>query len=145
MNNASRMKTNFIIVLNDNQMSISENVGGMNQYLNSFRTSDAYLDLKDGVTNSLNRIPVVGERMVKRIRNAKSGIKQRSRERDIFLPSVIRRASMERDRLTLTPVFRCIIRKKRITRMCFPPSCAKWGSGSRRWLRLPQRWQTEPV
>lgn len=46
MNNASRMKTNFIIVLNDNQMSISENVGGMNQYLNSFRTSDAYLDLK---------------------------------------------------------------------------------------------------
>ena len=59
MNNASRMKTNFIIVLNDNQMSISENVGGMNQYLNSFRTSDAYLDLKDGVTNSLNRIPVV--------------------------------------------------------------------------------------
>lgn len=50
MNNASRMKTNFIIVLNDNQMSISENVGGMNQYLNSFRTSDAYLDLKDGVT-----------------------------------------------------------------------------------------------
>ena len=34
MNNASRMKTNFIIVLNDNQMSISENVGGMNQYLN---------------------------------------------------------------------------------------------------------------
>lgn len=38
MNNASRMKTNFIIVLNDNQMSISENVGGMNQYLNSFRT-----------------------------------------------------------------------------------------------------------
>ena len=67
------------------------------------------------------------------------------RERDIFLPSVIRRASMERDRLTLTPVFRCIIRKKRITRMCFPQSCAKWGSGSRRWLRLPQRWQTEPV
>ena len=72
LNNASSLKTNFIIVLNDNQMSISENVGGMNQYLNSFRTSDAYLDLKDGVTNSLNRIPVVGERMVKRIRNAKS-------------------------------------------------------------------------
>lgn len=72
MNNASRMKTNFIIVLNDNQMSISENVGGMNQYLNSFRTSDAYLDLKDSVTNSLNRIPVVGERMVKRIRTPKA-------------------------------------------------------------------------
>lgn len=82
MNNASRMKSNFIIVLNDNQMSISENVGGMNQYLSSFRTSDAYLDLKDGVTNSLNRIPVVGERMVRQIRNAKSGIKQ------LFVPGM---------------------------------------------------------
>lgn len=82
MNNASRMKSNFIIVLNDNQMSISENVGGMTQYLNSFRTSDAYLDLKDGVTNSLNRIPVVGERMVRQIRNAKSGIKQ------LFVPGM---------------------------------------------------------
>lgn len=82
MNNASRMKSNFIIVLNDNQMSISENVGGMNQYLSSFRTSDAYLDLKNGVTNSLNKIPVVGEKMVRKIHNAKSGIKQ------LFVPGM---------------------------------------------------------
>ena len=82
MNNASRMKSNFIIVLNDNQMSISENVGGMNQYLSSFRTSDAYRDLKNGVTNSLNKIPVVGEKMVRKIHNAKSGIKQ------LFVPGM---------------------------------------------------------
>lgn len=82
LNNASSMKTNFIIVLNDNNMSISENVGGLNRYLSNFRTADAYMDLKDGVTNSLNRIPVVGERLVKKIRNAKSGIKQ------LFVPGM---------------------------------------------------------
>lgn len=76
LNNASRLNTNFLIVLNDNNMSISENVGAMSQYLGSFRTSDTYNDLKDKVTNSLNKIPFVGERMVKSIRNAKSGIKQ---------------------------------------------------------------------
>jgi 1-deoxy-D-xylulose-5-phosphate synthase len=76
LNNASQLRSNFIIVLNDNNMSISENVGGLNQYLSKFRTSNAYLDLKDGVTNSLNRIPVVGERVVKQIHHAKSGIKQ---------------------------------------------------------------------
>lgn len=82
LNNASLMKSNFIIILNDNNMSISENVGGMNQYLSNFRTSDTYLDLKDGVANSLNKIPLVGERMVRQIRNAKSGIKQ------LFVPGM---------------------------------------------------------
>ena len=76
LNNAARLKSNFIIVLNDNNMSISENVGGMSSYLAGFRTADAYLDLKNNVMNSLNKIPVYGERMVKRIRKTKSGIKQ---------------------------------------------------------------------
>lgn len=83
LNNASAMKSNFIIVLNDNNMSISENVGGLNRYLSNFRTRDAYMDLKDGVEHSLNRIPVVGERLVKKIRNAKSGIKQ------LFVPGML--------------------------------------------------------
>lgn len=82
LNNASRMKTNFIIVLNDNNMSISENVGGLSKYLNDFRTADAYMDLKDGVVNSLSRIPVYGDRIVRKIRNAKSGIKQ------LFVPGM---------------------------------------------------------
>ena len=76
LNNASRMKTNFIIVLNDNNMSISENVGGVSRHLGNLRTADAYQGLKEGVTNSLNKIPVFGERIVTRIRRTKSGIKQ---------------------------------------------------------------------
>ena len=83
LNNASRMKTNFIIVLNDNNMSISENVGGLSKYLNDFRTADAYMDLKDGVANSLSKIPVYGDRIVRKIRNAKSGIKQ------LFVPGML--------------------------------------------------------
>ena len=46
LNNASRLKSNFIIILNDNNMSISENVGGMSRYLNGLRTAQAYTDLK---------------------------------------------------------------------------------------------------
>ena len=76
MNNAANLKSNFIIVLNDNNMSISENVGGMSSYLAGFRTADAYLGLKNNVMNSLNKIPVYGERVVKHIRKTKSGIKQ---------------------------------------------------------------------
>ena len=76
MNNAANLKSNFIIVLNDNNMSISENVGGMSSYLACFRTADAYLGLKNNVMNSLNKIPVYGERVVKHIRKTKSGIKQ---------------------------------------------------------------------
>lgn len=76
LNNAAQLKSNFIIVLNDNNMSISENVGGMSQYLAGFRTADAYLDLKLGVMNSLKKIPVYGDKAVEKIRRTKSGIKQ---------------------------------------------------------------------
>jgi deoxyxylulose-5-phosphate synthase len=53
LNNASQIKKNFIIVLNDNNMSISENVGGMSAYLANFRTADSYRDLKANVMKSL--------------------------------------------------------------------------------------------
>lgn len=75
LNNAARLKSNFIIILNDNNMSISENVGGLSSYLAGFRTADAYLDLKLNVLNSLNKMPY-GEKMVSKIRKTKSGIKQ---------------------------------------------------------------------
>ena len=83
LNNAAQLKSNFIMVLNDNNMSISENVGGLSMYLSGFRTADAYLDLKMGVMNSLNKIPVYGSRMVNRIRRTKSGIKQ------LFIPGML--------------------------------------------------------
>lgn len=76
MNNAARLKSNFIIVLNDNNMSISENVGGISSYLNGLRTADAYTGLKQGVEETLKRIPVQGEKIVYQIKKTKSGIKQ---------------------------------------------------------------------
>lgn len=76
LNNAAALKSNFIIVLNDNKMSISENVGGISSYLGGFRTADAYLDLKQGIMNSLTKIPVYGDKVVQKIRKTKSGIKQ---------------------------------------------------------------------
>lgn len=76
LNNASQLEKNFIIVLNDNNMSISENVGGMSKYLANFRTTDAYRDLKMEVMNSLHKIPGCGEKLIQSIRSAKSSIKQ---------------------------------------------------------------------
>lgn len=76
LNNAAHLKTNFIIVLNDNYMSISENVGGMSNYLTQLRTADFYTGLKKGVTNALHKIPTVGDHMIEQIRRTKSSIKQ---------------------------------------------------------------------
>lgn len=76
LNNASNLKTNFIVVLNDNHMSISENVGGMSRYLANLRTADIYTGLKKGVTNALQQVPVMGDRMIEHIRKTKSSIKQ---------------------------------------------------------------------
>ena len=76
LNNAARLDTNFIIVLNDNNMSISENVGGVSRYLNNIRTADRYLGLRDGVYNTLKDMPKYGDQMVKFIRRAKNSFKQ---------------------------------------------------------------------
>lgn len=76
LNNAANLKKNFIIVLNDNEMSISRNVGGMSKYLGRLRTADIYTGLKKGVTNTLKQIPVVGDDMISKIRKTKSSIKQ---------------------------------------------------------------------
>jgi len=76
LNNAARLKSNFIIVLNDNNMSISENIGGMSRYLGSIRTGQVYNDLKEGVVKALSRIPKVGDQLIHQIKNTKSGIKQ---------------------------------------------------------------------
>ena len=74
LNNAARAKTNFIIVLNDNNMSISENVGGVSKYLNNIRTADTYLEIKEGVYNSLKDTRI-GDSLVESIRRAKSSVK----------------------------------------------------------------------
>lgn len=76
LNNAARMKKNFIIVLNDNNMSISENVGGMSRYLNGIRTDEGYNYLKKVVNNHLERVPVVGQPLIDKITRTKNGLKQ---------------------------------------------------------------------
>ena len=76
LNNASRLETNYIIVLNDNNMSISENVGGMSKYLNNIRTADKYLGLKEGIYNTLKGVPRYGDAFVDAIRKAKRSVKQ---------------------------------------------------------------------
>ena len=83
LNNAAHLKTNYIIVLNDNNMSISENVGGMSMYLNGLRTADFYNDLKKGVTDTLSKIPGIGEHVVSGIRRTKNSIKQ------LFVPGML--------------------------------------------------------
>ncbi len=75
LNNASQLKSNFIIVLNDNQMSISPNVGGMSNYLNGLRTADAYTGFKENLQNTLEILPG-GDWLVDRLKRTKSGLKQ---------------------------------------------------------------------
>lgn len=82
LNNASALKSNFIIILNDNEMSISKNVGGMSNYLSHIRTAKVYTGLKNDVINALGKIPVYGDKMVNTIRKTKSGIKQ------LFIPGM---------------------------------------------------------
>ncbi len=76
LNNASQLKSNFIIVLNDNEMSISKNVGGISSYLGNLRTADSYNDLKTGVKKGLNKIPGIGPATVKKIHKAKDSMKR---------------------------------------------------------------------
>ena len=83
LNNAAQMKKNFIIILNDNEMSISPNVGGMSKYLGSVRTREGYTALKKGVENALNAIPGVGKSIATGVSMVKNSIKQ------FFVPGML--------------------------------------------------------
>lgn len=74
INNAAKSETPFIIVLNDNKMSISENVGGVPSYLNQIRTAESYQHLKESIKNKLRTVPR-GQSMIHGIQNVKSGFK----------------------------------------------------------------------
>ncbi|MCR5742632.1 MAG: 1-deoxy-D-xylulose-5-phosphate synthase [Lachnospiraceae bacterium] len=76
LNNASNLKTNFIIVLNDNTMSISPNVGGISTFLSNLRTSDKYTELKQSVTAGIKEIPGLGKGLYNTISGTKKSIKQ---------------------------------------------------------------------
>ena len=75
LNNASKLTKNFIIVLNDNNMSISENVGGVSKYLNKIRTANSYQGLKKGIYNALLGSKV-GDDVIDGVRRVKNVLKQ---------------------------------------------------------------------
>lgn len=82
LNNAATLKSNLVIVLNDNKMSIAGNVGGMTNYLGKIRVSSRYMDLKDDVEEALRHLPAVGEGLIKKIRKSKDSIKR------LFIPGI---------------------------------------------------------
>ncbi|MDD5945419.1 MAG: 1-deoxy-D-xylulose-5-phosphate synthase [Clostridia bacterium] len=82
LNNAGRSNRNLIVILNDNQMSISSNVGAISRHLGELRTEKRYLEAKDGVKKILSRLPA-GEPVVNSIKRTKKRIKY------MFVPGVI--------------------------------------------------------
>ncbi|MBP5353749.1 MAG: 1-deoxy-D-xylulose-5-phosphate synthase [Lachnospiraceae bacterium] len=75
LNNIGRFGTNVIVVLNDNEMSISKNVGGIANYLGHLRMSQGYLNLKSSVERKLNRTNIGGA-LAKGIKKTKDSIRQ---------------------------------------------------------------------
>lgn len=75
INNAGRNKSNLIVILNDNEMSISKNVGSISSYLNRVRTGTAYYTAKKGIENVISKIPGVGNAVVRFIRKTKESLK----------------------------------------------------------------------
>ncbi len=76
LNNAAVLEKNFIVVLNDNQMSISQNVGGMSLYLDKIRTDRSYQEVKGDISHLLDKIPIVGSPIKKVAKEARDAFKQ---------------------------------------------------------------------
>ena len=84
LNNAGRFKKNFIVVLNDNKMSISRNVGSMARYLAQIRTKPSYFRFKGNVEYALDRLPGIGRPLHHAIIQSKSVLKQLLYDSTIF-------------------------------------------------------------
>lgn len=74
LNNAGRLKSNLVVILNDNEMSISSNVGSLTNYLNKLRTTEKYTDLKVKVKETLDK-SAIGKKFSHILSNTKTGIK----------------------------------------------------------------------
>jgi len=75
MNDAGRSKTDLLVVLNDNNMSISGNVGGVSEHLSKIRSAPAYMRLRDDIRNTIQRTPFVGEPLASLISTFKEKLK----------------------------------------------------------------------
>jgi 1-deoxy-D-xylulose-5-phosphate synthase len=82
LNNAGRLKENLVVILNDNEYSISRNVGALANYLGHFRTDPHYLRAKENFEEMLHRFPA-GELVLEAVRKFKGGIKQ------LFIPGML--------------------------------------------------------
>lgn len=84
LNNAGRSKTNLIVILNDNEMSISKNVGSVAKYLTKIRSKKRYVRMKAKLERFLDRIPLIGHSMASGLFNFKTAIKNLIYESTIF-------------------------------------------------------------
>ena len=84
LNNAGRSNQRMIIVLNDNEMSISQNVGALAKYLAKIRSTTSYFKLKDFTQDTLLKIPVVGEGVVDMVSSSKKAVKQMLYHSNLF-------------------------------------------------------------
>lgn len=75
LNYAGEIKSDLTVVLNDNEMSISNNVGGLSEYLNSLRTDPKYARIKNDIEFLLNHIPAIGKRVSKTVERVKDSLK----------------------------------------------------------------------
>ena len=76
LNDAGNSNTNLIVVLNDNEMSIAKNVGGISEFLTRIRTRKLYNKSNRYIKNAVSHIPRVGNGIIKFVRKIKYGIKQ---------------------------------------------------------------------
>ena len=76
LNNAGRLHRNLIVILNDNTMSISKNVGSMARYLSYIRTKPGYIRTKNRLERTLRKLPVVGTPIASGLRRLKRGVKR---------------------------------------------------------------------
>ncbi len=75
LNDAGHSNTNFIVILNDNEMSISHNVGGISAYLNKIRINPSYYNFRDEVEEKIKKIPSIGSNIASTIARIKDGFK----------------------------------------------------------------------
>lgn len=83
LNDAGRSKTNLIIILNDNEMSVSKNVGGLSLYLSKIRTHTSYFKVKSAIEKTFNRSRI-GKKALSMLSKTKGGIKYMLMPRTIF-------------------------------------------------------------
>ncbi|MFO7888021.1 MAG: 1-deoxy-D-xylulose-5-phosphate synthase [Eubacteriales bacterium] len=75
LNDGGKRKSKLTVILNENEMSISKNVGAISSYLNKLRTTKSYYKFKEKIESLLSKIPIIGNKLIRLIRKIKEGLK----------------------------------------------------------------------